>query len=191
MMERGFKAEARRLAAEIRREVALGDDVAFDPWALAELYGIPVYALCELPEFGCSARAIDQLSSGPIFSAALVPLGSARLIIENDKHALVRRRASMAHEMSHLVLEHEFLEAILTDDGCRNWDRASEAEATWLAGEILVPFEAAKRAALAGVTDELVARTYGVSPAYARMRMNVTGVRKIASRSREKRGYAG
>ncbi|MBA4607360.1 ImmA/IrrE family metallo-endopeptidase [Aeromicrobium sp. Marseille-Q0843] len=34
-------------------------------------------------------------------SAALIPVGRSRIIVENDSHHTVRRRSSVAHEMSH------------------------------------------------------------------------------------------
>jgi Zn-dependent peptidase ImmA (M78 family) len=42
-----------------------------------------------------------------------MPLGTGRMIIEHDGHDEVRRRASIAHELGHHMLEHPF-DAALT-----------------------------------------------------------------------------
>jgi hypothetical protein len=55
---------------------------------------------------------------------------------------------------------------LLTPDGCRCFDRDKEDEATWLAGELLVPYAAAEHAAPAN------------------MRMNYSGARKVVERKR-------
>lgn len=38
----GFKAEAERLALEVRRELGLGTYAGLNPWTLADHLGIPV-----------------------------------------------------------------------------------------------------------------------------------------------------
>lgn len=63
-----------------------------------------------------AAHANLHGANGASWSAALVPLGSARVIVENDGHALVRRRASIAHELGHHLLEHLFDSVILGED---------------------------------------------------------------------------
>lgn len=47
-MRRGFKAEAKRLALELRQELGLNAHTPFDPYAFAEEYGIRVIRLSEL-----------------------------------------------------------------------------------------------------------------------------------------------
>lgn len=185
-MKHGFKTAARKLALEVRAELGLTAFVRFDPYALADEYGIPVYELNDLDRDACareSARDFDS-SRTPGFSAALVPVGSGMFIIDNDNHAPVRRRNSVSHEMSHIILEHEFDKVLLTADGCRCFDRDKEDEATWLAGELLVPYVAAEQAARVNMTDEEVAEEFDVSVQLAAMRMNYSGARKVVERKR-------
>lgn len=185
-MRRGFGEEAKRLALEVRAEVGVDRGERLNPRALANLYGIPIYRLDQLSEYGCSLEAMRHFA-GPrraTFSAALVPIGTGRLIIENGVHAETRRVASIAHEMGHVLLEHEFTETILTLDHCRSVPKDIEAEADRLGGELLIPFLDALKAARAEWTDEEVADFYGVSPVFAAMRMNASGARKIAARQR-------
>lgn len=186
---RGFKEEAKRLALEVRAELRVDAFTPLEPRDLAELYGVPVYALTEMEAYGCSPETLAYFGDHDraTFSAALVPDGAARLIIDNDCHTVARRRASVSHEMAHVLLEHRFTAAILGPNGCRAVDPAVEKEADWLGGELLIPFKAAIAMAHRGATDNEVAERYGVSLKYAAMRMNGSGARIIAARTRDAR----
>jgi hypothetical protein len=175
------KAAVKRLAVEVRQELGLTLDAVLDPYALAELYGVPVFTL---EEVGCSPPALKHFTVArpQIFSAALVPCRTGAVIVENAAHAPVRRRSTLTHEMAHVLLEHRFTAMLVNDRGCRSWDGNQEAQANELAGELLVPFETAKRLAYRGVTNEEVALAYQVSVEFAAWRMNATGARKIARR---------
>lgn len=184
-MRRGFKEGGKRLAVEIRDELGLDAFARLDPRQLAELYGIPVYPLTEMDRWGCSDATLEHHADDETatFSAALIPCGSSRLIIDNDCHAPTRRRASLAHEMAHVLLEHPFGAAILTADGCRAVAPEIEDEATWFGGELLIPFRATLMWAKRGASDNDVAQHHGVSLRYAGWRMNASGARKIAQRT--------
>ena len=189
-LRRGFKTQAKSLALEVREELGLAVDAALDTWELAATWGIRVYAVTDLADWGCAAETIAHYAgdgSGRI-SAALVPLGSVRVILENDTHSDERRRSNLAHEMAHVILEHDFGPQILTEDGCRAGDPTAEEEAAWFGSELLIPTDAAIRAALYGHTDQQVARRFLVSEPMARMRMNASGARRIAARTRQRRG---
>jgi hypothetical protein len=193
-MRRGFKTQARRLALELRAELGLGAYEQFDPYALATEYGIPIFALSDLgrdPE-ARSAAAHYTESGSATFSAALVPIGSNRFILDNDGHDPKRRRNSVSHEMSHLILEHAFGQVLLTADGYRPFSPENEDEANCLGGELLIPYTAAERAARLDWNDEQVADAYDVSIPLARMRMNLSGARKVVANKRayKTRGYA-
>jgi Zn-dependent peptidase ImmA (M78 family) len=187
-MRRGFATEARTLALEVRGELGLTPYTSLDPWALAQLYGIPVYPLDEMAAWGSREVTADYFTrERPAFSAALVPVGSARVIVENSTQARTRRRASISHEMAHVLLEHPFLAGLQSLAGCRATDREVEQEADCLGGELLIPSQAALAAARDGATDEQVARRYRVSIQFARMRMNRSGARKRAAYERDRR----
>jgi len=185
-MKRGFKTYARKLALEIRAELGLTAFVRFDPYELAGEYGIPVYELSDLGRDNGAQNAARHFGSdhSAVFSAALVPVGSGMFIIDNDHQTSTRRRSSVSHEMSHLLLEHAFDEVLVTADGCRSYDKDKEDEATWLAGELLVPYEAAERAAWEDLSNEDVAGQFDVSIRMAAMRMNFSGARKVVALQR-------
>lgn len=183
-MKHGFKAYATRLALVVRQEVDLDAFEVFDPYVLAADYGIDVDALTKLPLDGDARQYL--LRSSERFSGALLSIDGRRRIIENDLHAHTRRRATVSHEMSHVILEHTHA-ATIRYDRCTGLAADQEDEASWFAGELLIPYDAALRQAWAGAGDEDVARRYQVSPAEARWRMNNSGVRKLVARSRAKR----
>ncbi|WP_207210524.1 ImmA/IrrE family metallo-endopeptidase [Nocardioides zhouii] len=179
----------REVAAEERSELGLDVHDAFDPYALADAHGIPVYSLTDLLERGLGAEAHEHFhaSSTQSWSAALIPLGSARVIVENDAHVSVRRRSNIAHELGHHLLEHSFDNVILGDDHKRQFDATQERQAHFISGELLIPDQAARRAAFADWDNLRVAEAFNVSPQFAQMRM--AGARVIAKRSATKRRY--
>ncbi|WP_417555872.1 ImmA/IrrE family metallo-endopeptidase [Microbacterium sp.] len=178
----------REVAAEERANLGFAPMDKFDPYLLAEEHGISVYPLSELQAWDLSKEAIRhflQDTTGK-WSAALVPLGPSRIILDNDGHAEVRRRASIAHELGHHLLEHTFKVALLGAAHERAFDKVKEKQATFMAGELLVPDVAARKAAFAHWTNSQVALAFGVSEQFAQMQMK--GARVIAQRSAQKYG---
>ncbi|HEY3546415.1 MAG TPA: ImmA/IrrE family metallo-endopeptidase [Propionicimonas sp.] len=185
-MRRGFKTEAKALALELRAEIGLGPHVPFDPYALAAEYGITVVPLSELT---CDGRdRFLQRDDSPL-SGALIPDGTSVIILDNDAQLLARRRNTMSHELAHVVLEHEFGVSLADERKC-GLGGAQEEEADWLAGELLVPYNAALNLARGGATDDIVARRMEVSLAVARWRMNGSGARKVVARTHHRRAAA-
>jgi Zn-dependent peptidase ImmA (M78 family) len=183
MARRWTQEKMKEVAAEERSGLGLGPLEPLDPYALAREHGIPVYPIDELPDEHCSKEAVAHftVTRPKVWSAALIPVGSVRLILENTGHSLMRRCSSVAHEMSHHLLEHEFDDVLLTDDGCRKINSRNENEANFLAGELLIPYQAALKAAFAGKTNDEIATAYGVSAQFAQMRMK--GARIHAQRA--------
>jgi hypothetical protein len=183
MAKRWTQDRMKEVAAEERSGLGLGPLDPLDPYALAQEHGIPVYPLDELPDEHCSNDAVAHftVTRPKVWSAALVPVGTVRFILENTGHTLARRCSSLAHEMSHHLLEHEFDDILLTDDGCRKINGRNEDEANFLAGELLIPYQAALKVAFAGKTNDEVAAIYGVSAQFAQMRMK--GARVHAQRA--------
>jgi Zn-dependent peptidase ImmA (M78 family) len=182
-LRRGFKKEAKEIALDVRRELGIEAFAPLDPYALATLYGIEVFDL-SAPDLPAAAVQHFTVLRTEAFSAALVPIGTGSIVIENHVHDPLRRRSTMAHEMAHVLLEHEFGLLLASDDGCRSSSSAIEEEAAELSGELLIPCDAARIAALKGWLDPQVAEYFNVSEAMARWRMNATGARKIAGRVR-------
>lgn len=182
-MRRGFKAEAKRLALELRAEIGLDAHTPFDPYAFAAEYGIAVVQLSELTG---PARDHFLKANGSALSGALIPVGTGAIILENDAQPLTRRRTTMCHELAHVVLEHQFGVSLSADERKCGLGGDQEDEADWLSGEMLIPCDGAIRLARSNVTDLQAANTFDVSLAVARWRMNHSGARKIVARSRSK-----
>ena len=184
-MKRGFKTEAKALALEVRSEIGLTAHQALDPHVLAREYGIPVYQFSELNVTPETLRRYG-VDSPQIFSGALIDHGRGVAIVENDFHALPRRRSTLSHELAHVLLEHSH-ELSLTYDRKCGAAAEQEDEADWLAAELLIPSDAAFRMAWADTPDQVVAQRFVVSLVYAQWRMNHSGARKIVSATRRKR----
>jgi IrrE N-terminal-like domain len=191
MSQRWTQDKMKEVAAEERGWLGLGPFDSLDPYALALEHGIPVYPIDELADEYCPPEAVAHFTVNrpKVWSAALVPVGSVRLILENTGHSAARRCSSVAHELSHHFLEHEFGDVLLTDDGCRELDKKIENDANFLAGELLIPYRAALKAAFAEKTNEEIAACYGVSPQFAQMRMK--GARVHAQRALAKQARTG
>ncbi len=190
-LRRGFKADAERMAEVVRRDLGLEPLERLDCFALADAWGIPVVSLGELREDGASDASIRRLMSPDAgFSATTIVVGARRLIVYNPRHEPGRKASSLAHELAHVILEHEASPAIGVG-GCRYWDGPQEAEADWLGSTLLVP----RAGALAWMleSDDIAAgaRNFGVTIELFRWRINHTGVvrevQKLKRRARAAR----
>jgi hypothetical protein len=179
---RGFKAEAERIALELRSELDLGSKGRLDPGLLAEHLCVPVRTLLDLSNDAREDVGHFLGRGRSEFSAVTLYVGRfKRHVITNPAHASTRQMNSLCHELSHIVLDHE-AEAPLSINGARSWNGPQEREADWLAGCLLIPQEAAHAAAVEGQSDDDVAQAFGVSRDLAAWRMNTTGARIRAQR---------
>lgn len=182
---RGFKTEAEQIASELRHELGLTIYERLDCLLLAAHLCIPVVPLHDLCDDGASAEAIAQLCDPEAkFSAVTVCRGTRGIIVYNPDHPPGRRANSVAHELSHIILEHPLAPAF-GPGGCRHWDSRCEAEADWQAGALLVPREGALAYLRRDNDIDNGARHFGVSKALFRWRADQTGVtRQLRSAAR-------
>ncbi|MFH9735682.1 ImmA/IrrE family metallo-endopeptidase [Streptomyces sp. NPDC017260] len=180
-LRHGFKAEANRLAVQVRAELGLHPTSPLAPALLAEHLAIPV-------ETFSSAIAHDELvgrlltTECEAVSAVTVHAGPRRAIWVNDSHDLGRQNSSAHHEIAHALLMHPPGPA-LDFRGCRHWDGEIEEEADWLAGNLLITNEAAWSIARRGTSSEEAMLQYGVSKPMLTWRMNMSGARARRVRS--------
>jgi IrrE N-terminal-like domain len=175
-LRHGFKSEAERTAELVRGDLGLQPLDRLDCFALAEAWGIPAVSLGELRENGASETSIRRLMSREAgFSATTVVVGSRRLIVYNPRQEPGRKANSLAHELAHVILEHEAAPAIGVG-GCRHWDGVQEAEADWLGSALLVPRAGALEWMLENDDLDAGAGNFGVSVELFRWRVNHTGV---------------
>ncbi|SIR90316.1 ImmA/IrrE family metallo-endopeptidase [Micromonospora avicenniae] len=193
MAKRLSKAEIRRRAIDIRTtDLGLTEYDRLCPYDLAREHGVDVHPLEGLVAVGCPEESVIFFASErpDVWSAALVPAGAGQFIVENTAHLPRRRRYNIAHEMAHVLLEHEFDRVMFSAEGrrgCANpTNKDQEWEAAELGAELLLPQAAAYKAAKEHRTDEDVADIFDVSLPVARWRMNGTGARIVAQRTAAK-----
>lgn len=187
-LPRGFVTRVQAIAREERTGLGLGCGDLLDPWDLAAEHGVEVLPLSKfVKEVGDSAQRLlgDRADR---FSAMQVPDGNGSFIIENDSHHLTRRRTNVAHELGHLLLEHPFHPSLMLD-GCRGTTGPLELQADRLAQELLIPREALMMALRRSMALTDIASHFGVSDAYARMRLNMSGAQRQYSREQARRRF--
>ena len=183
-LQRGFKAQAERTAADVRDELGLKLDDRLDPLDLARHLDIPVLSLSALPDIAPGIKGIADAvahlhrTERGALSAVTVFCGAARAIVNNDAHLPARQASNLAHELAHGLLLHPPAPA-LDRRGCRLWNQDIEDEADWLGATLLIPGPAARAAARRRLTHEQVADKFGCSTEMARWRMNMTGALRM------------
>jgi len=183
-LRRGFKAEAEREALRLRGELGVGPVATIDIDQLAGHLEVTVVAgdsLIGREPF----EELEALQVG-VFSAATFDIDGRHIVVTNPLANEGRRRSDVAHELSHILLEHELSEireiAGVPFRSCRP---EQEEEATALGSTILLPRPLLLAATRSGVTSpQSLAVKHLVSLDMARYRLNSTGVLAQAARAR-------
>lgn len=175
-MRRGFKTEAEAISQELRGEIGLTDHDRLDCAELAAHLMIEIASVTALTGAGATAADVNCVIAADIgFSAMTVYRGTKCKIFYNPCHPPTRNANSLAHELSHVLLEHVPGPAV-TKHGMRHWDQIQEEEADWLAGALLVPRDGALRWLAGGGDMTGGAARFGVSAQLFTWRANHTGV---------------
>lgn len=184
------KTELGRLAAEVRAELGLGDNARFDPHAWAALWGVPFKALGDIASAPEAVDYFTRVAPGS-WSAALLRNGPGHVVVYNSSHSPERVLSNLAHEIAHLVAEHELDGSWMQDEnGCGAARPNDEKEAAELAGALLVPAAVARQHAIYGRSEQALALKYGVSVPMALWRMRESGGTVIRQRylAKQRRG---
>jgi len=188
-LRRGFKAEAERIAAELRAQLGVEEADAVDIRDVAALLEVSVVPADSLVEIG-RLEEIERIQAFA-FSACTFIIGDARYIVVNPLRTPARQVSDIAHELAHELLHHELSE-IREIDGVpfRTCATAQEEEATHLGGTILLPRPLLLAEARLNAKPDDIADKYGVTPEMASFRFNTTGVERqvAAARSRRRQG---
>jgi Zn-dependent peptidase ImmA (M78 family) len=174
-MRRGFKAEAERLATQVRSAAHIGPLGKLDVERLAEHVGASVRAADELVSRSKLER-LEQIQPGA-FSAATFDLNGRIVIVTNPLAEEERRRSDVSHEVAHLLLNHQVKE--IEQIGKMSFftcDADEEQEATWMAGCLLLPRELLLRSLQRGMDADGIAAANTVSTQMANFRLRTTGV---------------
>ena len=182
-LPRGFKARAEREATRLRQEMRRRPA---DPIEIGELAAHLRVRMVSAERLVDRARLeeIERLQSFA-FSAATFEIRGQRVIVTNPLRTPGRLASDGAHELAHLLLEHELSE-VREIGGVlfRTCKPDEEEQATALGGTLLLPRPLLMQAALRGETPSEIAEACGVTVEMARYRFNTTGVaRQVQRRS--------
>ncbi len=178
-LERGFKSWCERLAEGIRRDLELAPHDPLQPDALAAYLDVRLLHPEQIP--GISPAVLRQLLENDPWgwSAVTQVVAGAVTVIYNPRHSAGRRSSNIAHELAHVLLEHDASRIILSPNGqvaMRSFDAKQEDEAGWLSGCLLLPRVGLLRAFRAGRSIESIAASFGVTEALVAYRSRITGV---------------
>lgn len=180
-MRRGFKAEAERLAEKVRGEMGKRPSDALDAIELAQHVGAEVRAADTLTSRG-KLETLEELQPGA-FSACTFTIGNRHVVVYSPLANEGRTQSDIAHEVAHILLEHE-VKVVETVGGHSFFtcDADEEQEANWLAGCLLLPRPLLLAAARRGLDAAQIAESYRVSEQMAAFRLRTTGVmRQLAA----------
>ncbi|MEJ7786647.1 MAG: ImmA/IrrE family metallo-endopeptidase [Solirubrobacteraceae bacterium] len=186
-MRWGFKTEARQIATEVRTELGLEPLDRLDAYRLAAHLDIPLVAASSLEPAAPEAVRHVCGADTRAFSAAVILLGSRRVVLYNDAHAPTRQQSDLCHELAHALLLHASSEPLVI---AATYDTEQEAEAAWLGAALLVTDEACLDTCRRGQDVGEAALQFGVSPDLMRWRINSTGAQRRIARSRAAQGQS-
>lgn len=190
-LRRGFKSEAERIARGVRSDMGLNAAKSVAPEDLASLLGIEIRAGDELVQRE-RFKELERIQPDSFSACTFRPSPERVVIVYNPLSAKSRRRSDLAHELAHILLDHELsrLER-LGDVTFFSCDAVQEEEAGWLSGCLLLPRALLLAETRRGASAKEIARICGVSEQMAQYRLNVTGVlrqkRAIQKKSRTPR----
>jgi len=169
------RLDAERIATATRSAMGLGDTDMLDAFELAAHVGADVRSADELVSRK-KLEALDRLQPGA-FSACTFTIGENNVIVYNPLCTPGRTQSDLAHEVAHILLDHDVQEVQqLGDLTFYSCDPDEEQEANWLAGCLLLPRTLLLRAARRGLDGPTIAEKFTVSERMANYRLRATGV---------------
>ena len=185
-LPRGFKAEAERTARRLRAETGVGELEPLDLLAAAACLGVQVISAADLVPVE-RLQEIERLQAFA-FSACTFEINGREFIVYNPLRSEARRASDIAHELAHVILEHDLTEIQYLDGiPFRTCQPDEEQQATALGGTLLLPRPALLEQARKGATVDQVAKTFGVTKQMAQFRWNTTGVARQAAAAKAAR----
>lgn len=174
---RGFKAEAEREAARVRKELGLASHDRLDPRELASHLSISVVDAADLVAIS-ELEELERLQAYA-FSAATFKIQDRKIIVVSPLRTKGRQNSDIAHELAHVMLQHDLSEIKdLNGMPFRTCKPDEEEEATAFGGTLLLPRPLLLSAARRRASVEQIASDYDVTVEMARFRYNTTGVAK-------------
>lgn len=185
-LPRGFSAQAERIAEEHRTNAGFDGRGPVDIKAVAVASGTVVVAADSLIPID-RLHELERLQAYA-FSGCTFEIDGRNIIVYNPIHSVGRSNSDIAHELAHILLDHELSE-VQEVGGLpfRTCMPDQEEQATALGAAILLPEKGVMSAAHSGASIDLVAREFEVTVAMARYRWNKLGVSRRLTLSRTAR----
>ncbi len=177
-MRHGFKARAERLAGEAREKLGLSPADPLDCYKYAEQLGVSLLAFDELELPAATKRQLLVVDSES-WSGMTIKVGGETAVLVNPSHSPERKCSTVMHELSHVILIHVPTRVDVGPEGIllvSEYSEDDEAEADWLAGALLLPRAALMVCRGRGMTNALIAKTFGVSNQLCEWRLRMTGI---------------
>lgn len=177
-MRRGFKAEAERVAVEVRNRLGLQAMAPVDPWAYAELLGVVVL---DFDALGLTPKDAEQLLNvdPESWSGLTLKEGDTHYVVINPAHVRARQVNTMMHELAHIQLKHTPKRVDISVSGLMllsDYPADQEEEADWLSASVLLPRDALCHYRSIGWSTAEICNHYGVSTQLCDWRLRMTGV---------------
>jgi Zn-dependent peptidase ImmA (M78 family) len=182
-LRRGFLAEAERKAEQIRKDLDLSPASAIAIEDVARLLNVQVVPADELIDID-RLHELERIQTFA-FSACTFDIADKKVIVYNPLRTRDRTQSDIAHELSHMMLDHQLSEIrVVAGVPFRSCQPDQEEEATSLGGTLLLPRPLLLNAVRRGLDETEIAHYYGVTVEMARYRLNKTGVvRQVRSAS--------
>lgn len=187
-LRRGFKAESERIAQRLRADAGVGRSAPLDLKSVARILDARIVSAEKLVPIE-SLQEIERIQAYS-FSACTFEVNERHVVVYNPIRSRPRCRSDIAHELAHIILEHELTEIqYMNEVPFRTCRPDQEQEATALGGTLLVPRSALLKEARSGATIDQVAKKFDVTKQMAQFRWNSTGVERqvAAEAARSKR----
>ncbi|WP_428343178.1 ImmA/IrrE family metallo-endopeptidase [Mycobacterium sp.] len=182
-LRRGFKADAEREAARLRRELGLHPHDGLNPRTLADHLGVSVVDADQLVPRQ-DLEELERLQSFS-FSAATFRIADNAIIVVSPLRALGRQNSDLSHELAHIILDHRLSEIReVSGQPFRTCKPDEEEEATTFGGTLLLPRPLLISAGRRGATVEQIASDYDVTVDMARYRFKSTGIERQVKQGR-------
>jgi len=181
VLERGFKAEAERIAEHYRQELAISKFDPLDAFDLAELLDIPIFSVDDV--FGDRRSGADYwaLSDTIKFHATWMKNEDGdKVIIHNTNHSLYRQQSNIMHELAHIIRKHEIPQGLLSLQMPFNlhyYNPLHEQEAKYWGGCLQIT-RSGLQWAIKNMHESEMSDYYKASSEMVRYRLNITGVKK-------------
>jgi Zn-dependent peptidase ImmA (M78 family) len=178
-LERGFKSWCERSALATRTELSIEAHAPLAARRLAEHLAVILLTpkdLADLPD-----NILEQLTRNDPqgWSAVSFTVDEQVTVIYNERNSSGRQSSDIMHELSHIILDHDPSQVILSVDGqigMRTFDAKQEDEANWLAWTLLLPRPALMHCIQRGRSTAQIADEYDVSEQLVKYRSGITGV---------------